>query len=416
MKILWLCNRMLFKSEETGTGGWLGAMAESLLKYKNNFLELANITFGNVSHVTETNVGGIKQWIVPSGKAQQHGDSLPYLSNIFRIIEQYTPDVIHVWGTETFFGLITARGYVDIPSVLEMQGLVGAYAKVYHSDLTLQEQIRCTGLKEILKSSMIIQQAQKYKKWGIIEKEIIRGHQFIITQSDWMQSQIKHLSSQNQCFQNARILRKPFYESTPWNPALKRNIIFCSAAYPVPYKGLHVALRSISILKKRVPDIQIRIAGVLQKKGIRMDGYMRWINHLIKKLNIEANVFWLGGLNADQISCEMLNASAMVLPSFIENCSNALQEAMLVGLPVVTSYAGGSPSLVKDEESALFFSPGDEVMCASQLERLMTDSVMSVKLSKKARNTALKRNDPFEVVNRQFDIYKTVIEEFSTKK
>jgi glycosyltransferase involved in cell wall biosynthesis len=224
-----------------------------------------------------------------------------------------------------------------------------------------------------------------------------------------MESQVKRINGSIQLFFNARILRKPFYKSKAWIPKNKK-VVFCSVAYPSPFKGLHVAFRAIALLKKKYPNIEIRIAGLLQKNGIRQDGYIRWLNQQIDKLDIRSNVVWLGGLNANQVIQELLDSEAMILPSFIENCSNTLQEAMMIGLPVVSSYVGGLPSLAKDEESILFFSPGDEIMCAFQLERLLMDHALTRRISKTAREIAFNRNNQEVTVNKQYEIYRKVIE------
>jgi hypothetical protein len=66
-------------------------------------------------------------------------------------------------------------------------------------------------------------------------------------------------------------------------------------------------------------------------------------------------------------------------------------------------------SLARDEESALFFSPGDEVMCAYQVERLLTDQSLAERISDKARAVALIRNDPKMIIANQLEIYRQVI-------
>jgi glycosyltransferase involved in cell wall biosynthesis len=407
MKILWFSNKILFGSADSSSGSWLDAMSEALLQLGD--LKLGNITFGKVSSVEKKRSGTIEQWVVPSNYHCNDLNSLPYLPDILRVVDEFSPDLFHVWGTESFWGLLTARKFIKVPSVLDMQGLHSAIAKVYHGGLNISEQMACIGLKEILKGSMIFQEARKYQKWGVVEEEIINRHQFIIVQSNWMESQVKRINGSIQLFFNARILRKPFYKSKAWIPKNKK-VVFCSVAYPSPFKGLHVAFRAIALLKKKYPNIEIRIAGLLQKNGIRQDGYIRWLNQQIDKLDIRSNVVWLGGLNANQVIQELLDSEAMILPSFIENCSNTLQEAMMIGLPVVSSYVGGLPSLAKDEESILFFSPGDEIMCAFQLERLLMDHALTRRISKTAREIAFNRNNQEVTVNKQYEIYRKVIE------
>ena len=87
----------------------------------------------------------------------------------------------------------------------------------------------------------------------------------------------------------------------------------------------------------------------------------------------------------------------------------ALAEAMMLGVPSVTSFTGGTSFLAHDEVSALFFPPGDEAMCAYQLERVLTDKGLAERLSTAAREIAMKRNDQYKIVYHYLDLYLQVI-------
>ena len=80
-------------------------------------------------------------------------------------------------------------------------------------------------------------------------------------------------------------------------------------------------------------------------------------------------------------------------------------------------YVGGgvvcwrySFSLGKDEDSCLFFPPGDEAMCAYQLERVLTDPELALRLSRESRKIATVRNDRQRIVQRQLEIYRQVLQ------
>jgi glycosyltransferase involved in cell wall biosynthesis len=383
-------------------------MARGLLD--SGEVELGIIAPGPVKHLTCSNYGQVKQWLFPI-KTTLGRDGLPSDSLAQAIVEaakEFSPDLTHTWGTEAFWGLLPARDLLPYPSLLEMQGLKGEFAKVFYGGLTLSECLQCIGPKELLKRRTMRADRRDFARWGLREEEIIRGHRFVDVQSAWMAAHIKALNPTASLFPTDLALRGPFFDAEGWRDALQFSI-FCTAAYPVPYKGLHVALRALSLLKKRIPDVRMRIAGAHQQAGIRQSGYMRWVNSMIRQLNLADAIEWLGPLNAEQIVAELKNASAVVIPTFIENCCTAMQEAMAIGTPVVVSYAGGIPSLAKGEESCLFFPVGDEAMCAYQLERVLTDEKLSQRLSQESRKIAIVRNDRERIVQRQLEIYRQVI-------
>jgi glycosyltransferase involved in cell wall biosynthesis len=408
MKVLWFCNCPLRDSDTGGTGSWLDAMACGLLA--SGAVELGIIAPGPVKQVTRSDYRHVHQWLVP-GKIKLGREGLPpalIVNAIISAVKEFSPALIHVWGTEGYWGLITARGLIKYPSLLEIQGLKGPYSRVYYGGLTLPEQLRCTGIKELLKRRTMHSDRRDFERWGLYEEEIIRGHQYVDVQSSWV---IAHVALHNptaRLFSMDLSLRDPFYDVVGWQPNGQMNL-FCTAAYPVPYKGLHVAIRALALLRKRIPEARLRIAGGHQRLGIRIEGYMRWINRMIHHLDLDHAVDWLGPLSAEQIVAEMKNAGAVVIPTFIENCCTAMQEAMSIGIPVVVSYAGGIPSLAQDEESCLFFQTGDETMCAYQVERILTDEPLALRLSHASRKIATVRNDRQQIAQRQLDIYRQVM-------
>jgi glycosyltransferase involved in cell wall biosynthesis len=410
MKILWLSNKVLTDYDQGSTGTWLDAMARGLSQ--SGKITLGNIATGSASKVIRQDCGPIQQWIVPSTiKLRRNG--LPAeetVADIVKSAEDFSPDLIHVWGTESFWGLLTARKLVRGQALLEMQGVKGAIAKVYHGGLSLCEQMSCIGLKEVVRQSTIGLGRKRFEIWGEIEREIISQHNYIAVQTKWVEAQVKTVNYGCSVFKTALLLREPFYNALPWK-FLNNHVVFCSVAYPSPFKGLHIAINATAILRNRFPDIKLRIAGAHQKNRLRQDGYIAWLNRRISKLGLGKNVEWLGALDATETVAEMKMASAMVIPSYIENCSNAMQEAMKVGTPVIASFAGGLPSLARDEESALFFPVGDEIMCAHQLSRVLTECELAERLSKKAKGIAATRNDSERIVSRQLEIYQQVISE-----
>lgn len=408
LRILWLSNKMQSERDSTGTGSWLDAMARELTHCGE--VQLGNIAHGSVPTTTRQDYGPVQQWIVPSRlKLGRNGlPSREVVAQIVNAVHEFSPDLIHVWGTEGCWGLLTARGLLKPPALLEMQGLKGAIAKVFAGDLSLREQMACVGPKEILRRSTIPQGRKKFAIWGAFEREMILGHRFITTQSDWLEAQVRAINGACRVFHNDFALRTPFHSASPWQPT-DSLVVFCSAAYPAPFKGLHIAIRAIGLLARRFPEIQLRIAGVHQRPGIRRDGYIAWVEREVKRRGLMSNVRWLGPLPATEIASELQRCSAVVLPTFIEGYCLALAEAMILGAPAVAGYTGGTSYLAQDGVSALFFPLGDEAMCAYQLERILTNPELATHLSDQSRAIALVRNDRERIVQNQLAIYHEVI-------
>lgn len=77
-----------------------------------------------------------------------------------------------------------------------------------------------------------------------------------------------------------------------------------------------------------------------------------------------------------------------VLPSLAEGMSNALLEAMSVGIAPVVTRVGGNPELVDGRSCGLLFEAGNAAMLAAHLRSLATDPQLRNDLGQNARRRA----------------------------
>jgi glycosyltransferase involved in cell wall biosynthesis len=90
-------------------------------------------------------------------------------------------------------------------------------------------------------------------------------------------------------------------------------------------------------------------------------------------------------------------AAAAALPSRIEGLSQALLEAMALGLPVAASDAGGNPDLLTHEATGWLVPPLDVGAWARALTRLVADRPAAARVAEAGR----------EVVRREFTMERT---------
>jgi len=81
----------------------------------------------------------------------------------------------------------------------------------------------------------------------------------------------------------------------------------------------------------------------------------------------------------------------VVLPSRGEGLSQALLEAMALGLPVIASRAGGNVDLLRHGEDGLLVPPRDPAAFAAAVTRLLDDAALRARLGACARQTARER-------------------------
>jgi glycosyltransferase involved in cell wall biosynthesis len=88
-------------------------------------------------------------------------------------------------------------------------------------------------------------------------------------------------------------------------------------------------------------------------------------------------------------------AALAALPSRIEGLSQALLEAMALGLPVLASEAGGNSDLVTSGETGLLVPPLDPVAWALALDRVLGDAAFRARIAGAGR-TLVRRDFTLE--------------------
>lgn len=413
IKVLWFSNRIFESTEDKKSGTWLTALGPSLVD--TGKITLANISIGHVNEITKADCRNIKQWLIPYQKIGKNGvPSTPIITGIQEICNEFKPDIIHVWGTENYWGLLTARNYLTGNVVLSMQGILASIVPVFYGGLTFSDRLKCLGLRELIfPEQSIFREKKKMRSRINVEKEIIKGHQYIISQSEWVKFQVENLNQNVISFHTERALREEFINCKKWTELHKTSstspIVF-TTSLSVPYKGLHVLIKTIAVLKKKFPSIKLIVGGHFIKNGIKQSGYDKWLFKLITTWNVENNIIFVGSLNAEKLVQYLGQSDVFINPSFVESYSLTVAEAMSVGTPTVVSFAGAMPELLGDDETALYFSPGDHMACARQISRFLGDFEFSNKASLRIQAISVQRNDLSIIVLNQLKIYQNIIE------
>jgi len=125
----------------------------------------------------------------------------------------------------------------------------------------------------------------------------------------------------------------------------------------------------------------VEAAHRLSRKGINFelvfagDGEMRReVEALVAQYGLAGQVRITGWISNDAVRKEILAARGLVLPSFAEGLPVVLMEAMALRRPVLTTYVGGIPELVRPGENGWLFPPGDVEELAVAMEDILSRS------------------------------------------
>lgn len=103
-------------------------------------------------------------------------------------------------------------------------------------------------------------------------------------------------------------------------------------------------------------------------------------------------------------------SDVFVLPSVVEGISNALQEAMSVGMPCVVSDVPGNRTLVKEGVNGFMYEPHDAAALVKVLKRLLEEKELACQMGKNARELIKEQYSIQSVAQRYIALYNSVVQ------
>jgi glycosyltransferase involved in cell wall biosynthesis len=151
-------------------------------------------------------------------------------------------------------------------------------------------------------------------------------------------------------------------------------------------KGQLLLVEAVAQLVAEGCDIHLVLAG---------DGPMRAeIEQLIEHYNISKNIHITGWISSDRVREELLEARALVLPSFAEGLPVVIMEAMALKRPVLSTYVAGIPELVRPGENGFLVPAGSIDALKEAISMILDMSKTDLhEFGKSARNRVLQRHN-----------------------
>jgi len=420
MKILWLSNATLpsaakalgLKASEGA--GWIEGMLKEL-KNENIKLFICS-TLYNLDKVLEAKEDNISYFIVPKKIADPaiYDKSLEaYFKNI---INEIKPDIIHIFGTEFPHTLALINASPNENFIVSIQGLTSIYEKHYLANLPLNI-FKKENLKRIVRKNTILMEQEKFRARGQFEIEALKKVRNVIGRTTWDYVCVNQINPAIDYYFCNETLREEFYKHE-WNIGRceKYSIFLSQGTYPI--KGLHFVLEAMDEVLKQYPKAQIYVAGTSIindvegfKGGFKMSlpNYSEYLLKLMKKFKLDNCITFLGNLNEKQMCEQYLKANVFVLPSSIENSPNSLGEAMILGVPCISSCVGGVQDMLKDREEGFIYPYDEAYMLAHYICEVFKNDTLACKLSQNAKLHARITHNKEMNKNQIVKIYKSIL-------
>ncbi|MFC6649002.1 glycosyltransferase [Paenibacillus rhizoplanae] len=331
MRVLWLTNiaipeaSSLMNDDILPLGGWLVNTSKDLSVQEDLTLSIAFPYKKNRNQKLQGEK--IIYYSFPAIKNEYDSD------NLLEIINEFKPDIVHVFGTEFTHSLtmINICNEKNIKSIISIQGLVSIIAQHYLMGLPAKVKYGFT-LRDFIKRDSVLQQKKKFAMRGKHEIKALKKAENVIGRTSWDKACTTQIHPDINYYFCNESLREEFYKHTWEYENCEIHSIFVSqASYPI--KGLHIILQALPIVLRKYPEAKLYIAGADITKSdtlfqkMKISTYGAYIKSLIKKHELEDNVFFTGYLNEREMCNRFLKSNVFVSASIIENESNSLSEA-----------------------------------------------------------------------------------------
>lgn len=431
-RVLWICNIMLpviarkLSLPYSNREGWLSGIFEQQTAERAEREIALGICFPaeSAERKGEKSAGPLMVSGVPCyGFAENLEKPELYDSSLevcFReIFEDFKPDMIHVFGTEFPHALAAVRAFGKPERTLVgIQGLCYRIEQVYAAGLPPEVFGRVT-FRDFIRQDSMKRQQEKFRLRGENEKEIIRLTGHITGRTAFDREGTGQVNPKAEYHLMNETMRGSFYEGC-WKEegCLRHSIFLGQGDYPL--KGFHFLLEAMPEILAEYPDAVLYVAGnsVIGHGSVRerlkLPAYGKYLLELIRKYKLADHVVMLGRLTEEEMKEHFLSSHVFVCPSVLENSPNTVGEAMLLGVPVAASRAGGIPDLLADGQEGLLFTPGNSREIAQAVCAVFDGSrdgegrTLAQRLSAAGRKRARVTHDGKTNCQRLMEIYRDI--------
>src|SRR5574344_495265 len=415
IKILWFsltpCNSINRRKEKVIRAGWLMSLENKIKESPD--IELSVAYFSDVDEPSY-DYDGVRYFpmyrkaysnplarVVNRYRARKYNKDI---KNMLGVIADFKPDVIHIHGTEECFGYV-AKYVVDIPVIYSIQGLISSYTLKYFSGIPHSVTRSYSKLTEYIRRVSYLDYYKYFKDRSDRECEFLKNAKYVLGRTFWDRRICELFNPDVRYYVSNEILRPQFYKNEWKKDAFNKKLKIVTTSSDGLYKGFESILRTAALLK-RFADFDFEWIVI----GIEKNSKIVDLAEKYTKLQAEnCHVVVAGMADADRVVDILLNADIYCQVSHIENSPNSLCEALMLGLPCVATYAGGTGSLMTNGEDGLLVQDGDPYVMAGSIVDMQKDVSRAKEYGAAARKRALKRHDMADIAAGLIGIYKNVL-------
>ncbi len=146
-------------------------------------------------------------------------------------------------------------------------------------------------------------------------------------------------------------------------------------------KRIHHIIEALQMVKKDIPEIQLKIVGSGGKPG-----YAKKLKRLVKKYNLGGNITFYGHVNEETKRDLIKNSHLIILASVREGWGIVVSEANALSTPAVAYNIHGVRDAIIDWQTGLLTKKNNPQVLSEGIITLLTDRNLYAKMKQTALN------------------------------
>lgn len=385
------------------SGSWIEALEKIFNKYLPD-VELG-IAFEHQDEVFKVDREGVTYYPIHIQRTSSPKNNYELLRpHYLKVIEDFKPDIIHCFGTERWhYGLMAKE--VEVPFVIHIMGFMNIYDPMDEIVLHKHDYIKYFNYHPL--KYLIHKREYKIKQENQeLERDVMTANKYFMGRTEWDKNIVKYYSPVSTYYHCEEAIREEIYNSPiKWSFHPRSKIRLITIGNAGSLKGNEMMLRTAWLLKNQ---FHFDFEWLYTSNEYTLSFFENVVG--IKHNNV--NIRLIGRLNASEIAHQLADADFYIHPAIIDNSPNTVCEAQLIGTPIISTNAGGIPSLIEDGETGFLYPYSEPHALAFKIMNLAGQKKQLEQISENEKQVSLRRHHPENIAKQIKQIYSQIVKDY----
>ena len=404
MRVLWFAMTSSCYDVKN-TGSWIEALEKIFRRYLPE-VELG-IAFEHQDDVFKVERDGVTYYPIHVRRSSSPKKNYDVLRpHYLKAIEDFNPDIVHCFGTERWhYGLLAKE--VNVPFVIHIMGFMNIYDPMDEIVLHQHDYIKYFNYNPI--KYYIHKREYKTKRENQeLEQMVMYANKYFMGRTQWDENVVRYYSDGGKYYHCEEAIREEIYDAhVHWHYHQRDKVRLITIGNAGSLKGNEMMLKTAWLLKNQ---FHFEFEWFYTSNEYTLS----FFENVVGIKHDDVDIKLIGRLNASEIAKQLADADFYIHTAIIDNSPNTVCEAQLIGIPIISTNAGGIPSLIEDGKTGFMYPYCEPHALAFKIMNLAGNKEELEKVSDNEYRVSHNRHNPEKIAKEINLIYKNIIGNYNS--